>query len=306
MNKNSKIFVTGHRGLAGSAITRYLSSEGYTNIVTVTRGDVDLSDPAAVKWLFSSHLFEYIFHCAAKVGGIMANQTQPVEFMLENLRIQDNVLSSAKAYGVKKLLFLSSACSYPRLAPNPLKVEYILTGPLEPSNECYALAKICGVKLCQAYQREYGCRFISAMLTNLYGIGDNYHPEHSHVVPGMIRRIHEAKQTCASCRLWGSGTPTREFLFSDDLAQACHLLMNEYEDTASVNISSGAPVALRDLASFVRDAVGYGGDIEWDTTKPDGTPDRQMDITRIIEMGWSPEVGLHEGLRLAYQDFLSR
>lgn len=304
MNQNSKIFVAGHRGLVGSALCRVLRTSGFTNIVTATRGDIDLTDPVATKWFFSVHEPEYVFLAAAKVGGIMANSAQPVEFMLENLRIQDNVISNAHNYRVKKLLFLGSACAYPKFAENPIRESALLTGELEPSNECYALAKICGIRLCQSYQAEYGDCFISAMPTNLYGIGDHYDLENSHVIPGMIRRFHEAKEKRTNVLLWGTGHPTREFLYSDDMAEACIRLMHEYSGRSTVNITSGYPVKLRTLAEMISQIVGFPGKVLWDLDKPDGTPDRRLDGSILHSLGWCAETPLAEGLRLTYEDFL--
>ena len=306
MNKDSKIFVAGHRGLVGSALCRVLRAQGFDNIVTVTRGDIDLTDPVATKWFFSSHLPEYVFLAAAKVGGIVAHTMRPVEFMLENLRIQDNVISNAHQYGVKKLLFLGSACAYPKFAENPIRESSLLTGVLEPSNECYALAKICGLRLCQAYRAEYGCDFISAMPTNLYGPGDNYDLTTSHVIPGMIRKIHNAKVDGTDVTLWGTGTPTREFLYSDDLAEACLRLMYEYRGEQTVNVTSGSPVMLGTLAGLIAEVVGFTGAIHWDVSKPDGTPDRRLDGSVLHGLGWCAETPLQEGLKAAYQDFLCR
>lgn len=252
MNKDSRIFVAGHRGLVGSALVRALKLRGFNNLVTVDRKQADLTDPVAVKWLFSSYLPEYVLLSAARVGGIAANAAQPVEFMAQNMRIQLNVLESAAEYRVKKLLFLGSACAYPKMAENPVKESSLLTGPLESSNECYALAKIAGVKLCQAYRSEFGLDFISAMPTNLYGIGDHYGLENSHVVPGMIRRLHEAREADApEAVLWGTGNPTREFLFSDDLAEACLLLMEKYSDAETINVGGGVTMALRIVAAQI-------------------------------------------------------
>ena len=306
MNKDSKIFVAGHRGLVGSALCRVLRAQGYVNLVTATRGDVDLSDPVAVKWFFSSHLPEYVFLAAAKVGGIIANTHNSVEFMLENLRIQDNVISNAKDYGVKKLLFLGSACAYPKLAPNPIREEYLLTGALEPSNECYAIAKITGIKLCDAYRAQYGCDFISSMPTNLYGVGDHYDLQNSHVIPGMIRRMREATVAGSEVELWGTGFPVREFLYADDLAEACIRLMREYSSAGPVNITSGEPMALWKLAEEISRVVGFKGNIRWDQTKPNGTPERILCGTKMMSMGWCAETPLNIGLGLAYRDFLCR
>jgi len=304
MNRESKIFVAGHRGLVGSALVRTLLAEGFENLVTATHRDLDLTDDLAVRWFFSVHKIEYVFLAAAKVGGIVGNATYPVEFLTENLRIQDNVISNAKAYGVKKLLFLGSACAYPKHAKNPITEDSLLTGPLEPSNAPYALAKIAGVTLCQAYRKEYGCDFISAMPTNLYGVGDSYDLQNSHVIPGMIRRFHEAKVGTGGCWLWGTGNPVREFLFSDDLAEACLVLMQSYSDESPVNISSGEPWRLEDLAHQIKEVVGFYGAGGWDTTKPDGTPDRRLDTSKMAALGWKPRVALRDGLKLAYQDFL--
>jgi GDP-L-fucose synthase len=306
MNKNSKILVTGARGLVGSAVCRALGMKGHYNLTTPDHKQVDLTDSAATKWLFSSYQPEYVFHCAAKVGGIIANSTKPVEFMLDNMRIEMNVIENAKEQGVKKLLFLGSACAYPKLAPNPIREDSLLTGPFEPSNECYALAKISGIKLCEAYRKEYGCDFVSVMPTNLYGIGDSYDPQNSHVIPGMIRRVHDqSSRHRLSVTFWGTGKPNREFLFADDLAEACITLMDHKEYLGLVNIGSGEAVALRDLAALVCEVAGYGGPIAWDISKPDGTPERKLDSTKIFSTGWRPKVGLEHGLKIAYQDFLS-
>ncbi len=306
MNTNSRILVTGHRGLVGGAILRALVKQGYPELIVLDHGACDLTDPIAVKWAFSSYRPEFVFHCAAKVGGIVANLTHPVEFMIQNMRMELNVLEGAKEYGVKKLLFLGSACAYPKFAENPIRESSLLTGALEPSNECYALAKISGIKLCEAYRKEYGCNFISVMPTNLYGIGDNYDAEGSHVIPGMIRKMHQAKLEKTTAELWGTGNPCREFLFSDDLAEGCLVLMQQSANSGLVNIGFGSSTGLRLLASLVANAVGYSGDIGWDTTKPDGTPDRRMDNTKIFSTGWRPKVELREGLALAYKDFLCR
>jgi len=304
MNKNSRIFVAGHRGLVGSALCRVLRARGFTNLITASREEVDLSNPVAVKWFFSSLGPEYVFLSAAKVGGIVANSTYPVEFMTENLKIQLNVLENAKERGVKKLLFLGSACAYPKLAEVPIKEASLLTGALEPSNECYAIAKIAGIKLCDAYRKEFGCDFISAMPTNLYGIGDHYDLDNSHVIPGMIRRLHEAASRVGQpATLWGSGRPTREFLFADDLAEACLVLMESYSEAGPINVGYGATTSLRNLAAYVARTVGFSGDIFWDESKPDGTPDRRMDNSRIHSLGWAARTSLPVGLGFAYQDF---
>jgi GDP-L-fucose synthase len=266
-----------------------------------------LEDPVATAWLFSSYQPEYVFLSAAKVGGIVANSTTPVEFMAQNLRIQLNVLESAYRQGVKKLLFLGSACAYPKLAENPIKESALLTGALEPSNECYALAKIAGIRLCEAYRRQYGCDFISVMPTNLYGIGDNYDPENSHVLPGMIRRLDQCVRNRADVAvMWGSGKPVREFLFSDDLARACVLLMQEYRGVGLVNAGSGDWIKLSDLATLAAQVIGFRGRIEWDAGRPDGTPIRYLDNSILLDLGWRPEVDLAEGIRIAHEDFKCR
>lgn len=305
MRIDSRIFVAGHRGLVGSAICRVLKAAGFVNLVLIGREAVDLRDPVAVKWLFSSYLPEYVFLCAARVGGIVANSEKPVEFMQDNMRIQLNVLESAKEYGVKKLLFLGSACAYPKMAKSPVREEDLLTGPLEPSNECYALAKISGIKLCDAYRSEFGCDFISAMPTNLYGVGDNYSPRYSHAIPGMIRKLHEAKRaSLPEVMLWGTGKPTRDFIFSDDLARACLVLMEKYSKPGTINIGTGTDLPLCEIAEKIKQVVRYYGRIGWDPVVSDGTPKRRLDCSKILEMGWRPEVSLEEGLALTYEDFV--
>jgi GDP-L-fucose synthase len=307
MNKDSRIYVAGHNGMVGGAICRALKAQGYERVITADRSQVDLCNPMMVEWFFSSYIPEYVFLSAARVGGIMANSTYPVEFMLDNMRIEMNVIENAKKYGVKKLLFLGSACAYPKLAANPILEEYLLTGALEPSNECYALAKIAGIKLCEAYRKEYGCDFISAMPTNLYGIGDHYGLRDSHVIPGMIRKIHDAKEAGHDdVVLWGSGKPSREFLFSEDLAEACIMLMNHPEYRGLVNIGYGSAIHLNQLACYVASVVGFPGEIIWDLSKPDGTPARQMDNSKMDSIGFYPRTPLPTGLKLAYQDFLCR
>ncbi len=305
MNKDSRIFVAGHGGLVGSALCRVLRAHGFTRLITVSHKEVDLTNPVGVKWLFSSYLPEYVIIAAAKVGGIIANSTYPVDFMVDNMRIEMNLMENARDYGVKKLLFLSSSCAYPKFAEVPIKEEALLTGSLEPSNEPYALAKISGIKLCDAYRAQNGCDFLSGMPTNLYGIGDHYHLSNSHVIPGMIRRVHEAKvKGEPAVTLWGTGTVYREFLFADDLAEACIVLMQTCSDHHFFNIGYGLCMTVAELADRVVDAVGYTGKIIWDTSKPDGTPKRLLDSSRIFSLGWRPKVGLSEGLKLAYKDFL--
>jgi GDP-L-fucose synthase len=306
MQADSRILITGHRGLVGSAVVRVFSDVGFTNLICVRRADCDLRDRAAVANLFSSKKPEYVIMCAAKVGGIMANQRSPVEFFTDNARIQMNVMESAFASGVKKLLFLGSACAYPKFAGCPVKESALLTGALEGSNEMYALAKISGVKLCDAYRQQYGCNFISAMPTNLYGVRDTYNDADCHVIPGMIKKFHEAEPPRKPVTLWGTGGPTREFLFSDDLARACLVLLEKYDSPGTVNIGTGQPVMLRQLAELIAKTTGYAGDIMWDLSKPDGTPARGLDSSKMFGLGWSPAVPLERGLAVAYNDFLCR
>lgn len=307
MISNSRIFVAGHRGLVGSAICRELKGAGYTNLITKTRADLDLLNSDAVEQFYESTKPEYVFVAAAKVGGILANDQQPAGFLYENLQIQNNLIHGAWRAGVRKLLFLGSSCIYPKLAPQPLKEDYLLTGPLEPTNQWYAVAKIAGIKLCQAYRRQHGCDFISAMPTNMYGPNDNYDLQNSHVLPALIRKFHEAKAASApNVNCWGTGAPLREFLYADDLASACVFLMKHYRDEQFINVGFGSDVTIKDLAELVRKIVGYTGDIVWDTAKPDGTPRKLMDSSRLFALGWKPKVSLEEGIRLAYADFLRR
>ena len=304
MNVDSKIFVAGHRGLVGSAIVRELERRGFANILTRSRSQVDLLDPGAVERFFSVERPEYVFLAAAKVGGILANDTQPASFLWENLRIETNIVDSAWRSGVRKLLFLGSSCIYPKMAPQPLKEEYLLTGPLEPTNEWYAVAKIAGIKLCQAFRRQYGCNFISAMPTNMYGPNDNYDLQTSHVLPALIRKFHEAKvrgESQVVC--WGTGSPRREFLHSDDLARALLFLMDNYDEEQLINVGFGSDITIRELASLVAKVVGFAGEIVWDTSKPDGTPRKLMDSSRILSLGWKPSVDLPTGVASAYNDF---
>ncbi|MFN2337970.1 MAG: GDP-L-fucose synthase family protein [Gammaproteobacteria bacterium] len=305
MDKNAKIYIAGHRGLVGGAIVRQLEKAGYTNLLTATSRELDLREQAAVRDFFAAHKPDYVFLAAAKVGGILANDTYPAEFLYDNLMMEANVIDAAYRNGVQKLLFLGSTCIYPRMAPQPLKEEYLLTGPLESTNEWYAVAKIAGIKLCQAYQRQYGARFISAMPTNLYGPGDNFDLEKSHVMPALIRKFHEAKVSGASTvTVWGSGKPLREFLHVDDCAAACLFLMEQYEGNEIVNIGFGSDVSIADLAALVKQAVGYEGEIVYDSSKPDGTPRKLVDTGRIMALGWKPRIGLEEGIRDAYGWFL--
>jgi len=305
MELNSKIFVAGHRGMVGSAIVRKLQEAGYNNIIVRTSKDLDLRSQQAINDFFSREAPDYVFLAAAKVGGIMANNTYRADFLYDNLIIEANVIHASYINKVKKLLFLGSSCIYPKLAAQPLKEEYLLTGLLEPTNEPYAIAKISGIKLCEAYRDQYGCNFISAMPTNLYGQGDNYHLQNSHVIPAMIRKFHEAKvEKAPFVTLWGTGSPLREFMYVDDLANGCLFLMQHYNAKLFVNIGTGEEVAIKDLASLIKEVIGFGGEIKYDETKPDGTPRKLMDSTRLHEMGWKHRTTLKEGLALAYQYFL--
>ncbi|MBS1688152.1 MAG: GDP-L-fucose synthase [Bacteroidetes bacterium] len=305
MELDSKIFVAGHRGMVGSAIVRKLQEAGYNNIIVRTSKELDLRSQQAVNDFFSIEAPEYVFLAAAKVGGIMANNTYRADFLYDNLIIEANVIHASYVNNVKKLLFLGSSCIYPKMAAQPLKEEYLLTGLLEPTNEPYAIAKISGIKLCEAYRDQYGCNFISAMPTNLYGQGDNYHLQNSHVIPAMIRKFHEAKIGKASfVTLWGTGSPLREFMYVDDLADGCLFLMQHYNGKLFVNIGTGDEVTIKDLALSIKEVVGFSGEVKYDETKPDGTPRKLMDSTRLHEMGWKHSTTLKEGLALAYQYFL--
>ncbi len=305
MKTDDCVFVAGHRGMVGSAIVRALQREGYTKIVTKTRAALDLLNQSAVADFFEHEKPEYVFLAAAKVGGIMANNTYRADFLYENLLIETNIIHSAYKNGVKKLLFLGSSCIYPKMAPQPLKEEYLLSGFLEPTNEPYAIAKIAGIKLCEAYRDQYGCNFISAMPTNMYGPNDNYHPENSHVLPALIRKFHEAKTANQNTvTVWGDGSPLREFLYADDLADALVFLMQHYNEKQFVNVGYGEDISIGELAQMVKETVGFQGDIEFDTSKPNGTPKKLMDSSRLFSLGWKPSVSLKEGIALAYQDFL--
>ena len=307
MEKNAKIYVAGHRGMVGSAIFRKLKAEGYTNLVIRNSQELDLRNQQAVADFFAAEKPDYVFLAAAKVGGIVANNTYRADFLYENLAIQNNVIHQAYLQGAKKLLFLGSSCIYPKLAPQPLKEDYLLTGLLEPTNEPYAIAKIAGIKLCDAYRNQYGCNFISVMPTNLYGYNDNYHPENSHVLPALIRKFHEAKTSgAASVIVWGTGSPLREFLFADDLADACYFLMQEYNEAGLVNIGTGLDLSIKDLALLIKEVVGFTGDLVFDTSKPDGTPRKLLDVSKLHTLGWKHRIALQEGLALAYQDFLKK
>jgi GDP-L-fucose synthase len=305
MKPSSRIYVAGHRGLVGSAIWRELQRQGYKNLIGKTRQELDLLNTAVVEKSLAATGPEYVFVAAAKVGGILANDRQPAEFLYENLQIQNNLIHGAYKAGVKKLLFLGSSCIYPKLAPQPLKEEYLLTGPLEPTNQWYAVAKIAGIKLCQAYRRQYGCDFISVMPTNLYGPNDNYDLETAHVLPALIRKFHEAKLAKApTVTCWGTGTPRREFLYADDLARACIFLMQHYSEEQFINVGYGSDVSVKDLAEMMKRHVDFKGEIVWDTTKSDGTPRKLMDSSRLFALGWRPQVDLETGIKLAYEDFL--
>ncbi len=307
MDKSAKIYVAGHRGMVGSAIVRKLEKEGYQHLIYRTSKELDLRNQVAVFDFFEQEKPEYVFLAAAKVGGIVANNTYRADFIYENLAIQNNVIHASYLNKVKKLQFLGSSCIYPKLAPQPLQESYLLTGLLEPTNEPYAIAKIAGIKMCEAYRKQYGCDFISVMPTNLYGPNDNYDLQNSHVLPAMIRKFHEAKMNRhTSVVLWGTGAPLREFLYADDLADACVFLMNHYSEEGFVNIGSGTDVSIKALANLVKDIVGFEGHIEWDTSKPDGTPRKLMDVSHLKQLGWEYQTSLPEGIALAYQDFLAK
>lgn len=307
MNKDAKIYLAGHRGLVGSAIFRELERKGYSNLVTRTSSQLDLRDQAAVENFFALEKPDYVFLAAAKVGGILANNTYKADFIFDNLMIASNVIRSAYNHKVKKLINLGSSCIYPKMAPQPLKEDYLLTGPLEPTNEPYAVAKIAAIKLCRYFNEQYGTNFISAMPTNMYGPGDNFDLTSSHVLPAMIRKFHEAKLTGQPVKLWGDGSPYREFLYSDDLARALVFLMEE-KDAAEIgefiNVGSGTDVTIKDLAALIAKTVGYTGAVEWDSTKPNGTPKKLMDVSRIVGLGWKQQVGLEEGIKKTYAWFV--
>jgi GDP-L-fucose synthase len=307
MNKDAKIYVAGHRGMVGSAIYRQLQKQGFHNICIATSQEVDLKDAVAVDHFFKKNKPDYVFVAAAKVGGIYANNTYPADFLYDNLMIQNNVIEASYRYDVEKLLFLGSSCIYPKFAPQPIQEESLLSGYLEPTNEAYAIAKIAGIKLCQAYHKQHGKRFISAMPTNLYGFGDNYHPENSHVLPALLRRFHEAKESNASeVIIWGTGTPLREFMFADDLGAACLFLMERYEKPEHINVGTGEEVTILELAHTIADAVGFKGTIGFDKSKPDGTPRKLMDSARLHKLGFRHQTSLKEGIAITYQDFLSK
>jgi GDP-L-fucose synthase len=307
LEKQSKIYVAGHRGMVGSAMHRKLTASGFNNIITRTSDILDLREQAAVKEFFEKEKPEYVFLSAAKVGGIVANNTFRAEFLYDNLMIQNNIIQQSYLTGVKKLMFFGSSCIYPKMAPQPLKEEYLLTGPLEQTNEPYAIAKIAGIKLCDSYRAQYGCNFISVMPTNLYGINDNYHPVNSHVLPSLIRKFHEAKKNnIPYVEIWGTGSPRREFLYADDLADACLMLMQTYNEAGHINVGCGKDITIKELGLLMKDVIGYTGEIRFDTSKPDGTPVKVMDVSKLNALGWHYTTKLEDGIRLAYKDFLSK
>jgi len=302
MQKNSKIYVAGHRGLVGSAIVRELEAQGYTNIIKKTRAELDLMDQKATEDFFKNEKPEYVFCAAAKVGGIWANKTQKADFIYQNLEVQNNLIHSAYKSGVKKLLFLGSSCIYPRNCPQPIKEEYLLTGPLEETNNAYAIAKIAGIIMCQSYNQQYGTNFISVMPTNLYGINDNFDLESAHVLPSLLRKFHEAKiENKPSVEVWGTGSAMREFLYVDDLASAVIFLMNNYDGSEIVNIGTGEDCTIKELAEMIKEVVGYQGEIYWNTEKPDGTPRKLLDVSRLTKLGWRYKTDFKTGLKKTYE-----
>ena len=307
MNSNSKIYIAGHTGMVGSAIHRTLAGKGYTNLLTLPFEDLNLISQYAVRKFFEENKPEYIFLAAAKVGGILANNTYRAQFIYENLMIESNTIHAAYQSKVKKLLFLGSSCIYPKYAPQPMKEEHLLTGILEPTNEPYAIAKIAGLKMCDAYRSQYGCNFISVMPTNLYGINDNYHPENSHVLPALIRRFHEAKlNNSHEVVIWGTGSPLREFMFADDLADACVFLMENYNKPGWINIGTGDELSIKELANIVKEVVGFTGNLIFDTTKPDRTPRKLLDVSKLHSLGWKHKTELKQGIAIAYSDFVQK
>ena len=303
MNKSDKIYIAGHRGMVGSAIGRALEAEGYTNIVSRRSSELDLRNQAAVAAFFEEEKTKYVVLAAAKVGGIQANNIYRAEFLYDNLMIESNIIHQAYVHGVEKLLFLGSSCIYPKLATQPLKEEYLLTNTLEPTNEPYAIAKIAGIKMCEAYRDQYGCNFISAMPTNLYGPNDNYDLNNSHVLPALLRKFHSAKVDASeSVEVWGSGSPMREFLHVDDLAEACVYLLKNYNDKQFVNIGTGTDVTIKQLAETIKEIVGFQGDLIWNTEKPDGTPRKLMDVSKMHQMGWKHKIDLREGIQRVYEE----
>jgi GDP-L-fucose synthase len=305
LQNDETIFVAGHRGMVGNAVHRRLIKDGFTRVIGRTRAELNLLDRSAVRAFFEKERPSVVIDAAAKVGGILANNEQPVEFLLQNLTIQNNLIEAAADFGTRKLLFLGSSCIYPKMAPQPIREDALLTGPLEPTNDAYAIAKIAGIKLCQSYARQYGKNFISAMPTNLYGPHDNYDLRNSHVLPALIRKVHEAKQSGAkSITVWGSGNPRREFLHTDDLADACVFLLDNYDQPDLVNIGCGEDVTIRELAETVCDVLGFDGALEFDSSKPDGTPRKLLDISKIKSLGWSPKIALRDGIADAYRWFV--
>ncbi|TGL10780.1 GDP-L-fucose synthase family protein [Leptospira meyeri] len=313
MKKDAKIYIAGHRGLVGSALVKVLREAGFTNVIGKSHSELDLANQDAVIDYFETERPEYIFLAAAKVGGIHANNTYPAEFIFSNLQIQNNIIDAAYRYGAKKMCFLGSSCIYPKFAKQPMDEGQLLDGKLEPTNEPYSIAKIAGIVMCQSYNRQYGTNFISVMPTNLYGPGDNYHPENSHVLPALIRRIHEAKvQNSPEVVIWGTGKPLREFLYSEDMARACLFLMENYDVSSDpkggehVNIGSGIEVSIRELAETIQEVIGYTGKLNFDLTKPDGTPRKLLDVSKLHRMGWKHEIELKEGIKRAYEDFVKQ
>ena len=307
MNSTDKIYIAGHNGLVGSALFRALQLKGFTNLVYRTSKELDLRDQKAVTDFFRQEKPQFVFLAAAKVGGIVANNTYRADFLYDNLMIVSNIVHAAFNNQVKKLLFLGSSCIYPKMAPQPIKEEYLLTGPLEYTNEPYAIAKIAGIKLCETFREQFGANYISVMPTNLFGINDNYHPNHSHVMPALIRRFHEAKEeNLSEVVIWGSGTPKREFLFADDLADACLFLMEKYNEKEIINIGCGEDISIKELAALVKDIVGYTGKLVFDITKPDGTPRKLLDVSKVHALGWHHKTLLKDGMKIAYEDFLAK
>ena len=306
MIRNSKIYIAGHRGLVGSAILRKLQADGYKNIILKTRGELDLLNNNAVKSFFENEKPEYIFLAAAKVGGIVANNECPAEFIYENVKVQSNIIHNAYLHKVKKILFLGSSCIYPKLAPQPIKEEYFLDGKLEPTNKAYAVAKIAGITMCQAYNKQYGTNFISVMPTNLYGINDNFDLKNSHVLPALLRKFYEAKiNNAKEVTIWGTGSPKREFLHVDDLADACTFLMNNYDDSEIINIGTGEDVFIRELAELIKDIVKFPGKIVWDSSKPNGTPRKLLDVSKIHTLGWHHKIELVDGIKMTYEWYMA-
>jgi GDP-L-fucose synthase len=307
MKKTDKIYVAGHRGMVGSAIVRNLRSKGYDNILTIGSAELDLRKQLEVSEFFANNRPDYVFLAAAKVGGILSNNTYRAEFLYDNLMIEANVIHAAHINKVEKLMFLGSSCIYPKMAPQPMKEEHLLTGVLEPTNEPYAIAKIAGIKLCESYRDQYGCNFISVMPTNLYGIGDNYDLKNSHVLPALIRKFHEAKESGSpTVEVWGTGTPKREFLFADELADACVFLMQTYNERELVNIGTGEDISIKELVELIADVVGFTGNVVWNSSMPDGTPRKLMDVSKLNGLGWKRSIELKKGIEMAYADFIEQ